>query len=81
VEDVQARIHENLKRLNPFYADLESVLGIRPLRVTLLQPGALRAYTLERQAAGADLAHLKPPRMATSDAIIEDLLRLSRSLS
>jgi len=81
VDDVQARIHENLKKHNPFYSDLESVLGIRPLRVTLLQPGALRAYTLERQAAGADLAHLKPPRMATSDAIIEDLLRLSRSLS
>ncbi len=77
IEDVQSRIHENLKTLNPFYADLETVLQMRPLRVTLLEPGTFRAYYLERQAAGADLAHLKPPRMGASDATIDDLLRLS----
>ncbi len=77
VDDVRSRIHENLKALNIFYADLESVLQIRPLRLTLLQPGTFRAYQLERQAAGADLAHLKPPRMGATDTIIDDLLRLS----
>ena len=41
--EVQARIHENLKVLNPFYADLETMLEIRPLRVTLLRPGTFRA--------------------------------------
>ena len=76
-EAVQARIHENLKALNPFYADLETVLEIRPLRVTLLRPGAFRAYYLARQAAGADLAHLKPPRMGAADAIVGDLLSLA----
>lgn len=77
VEDVQARIHDNLKTLNPFYADLETVLQMRPLRVTLLKPGTFRAYYVEQQAAGADLAHLKPPRMGASNATINDLLRLS----
>jgi hypothetical protein len=77
VADVQSRIHENLKTLNPFYADLETVLQMQPLRVTVLEPGTFRAYYLERQAAGADLAHLKPPRMGASDATIDDLLRLS----
>lgn len=77
VEDVQANIHENLKSLNPFYADLETVLQMRPLCITLLEPGTFRAYYLEQQAAGADLAHLKPPRMGASDAIVNDLLRLS----
>ncbi len=77
VTDVQSRIHENLKTLNPFYADLETVLQMQPLRVTVLEPGTFRAYYLERQAAGADLAHLKPPRMGASDATIDDLLRLS----
>lgn len=81
VETVKAAIHANLKALNPFYADLEAVLQIDPLRLTLLKPGAFRAYYLERQAAGADLAHLKPPRMGASDAIIGDLLRLSGAMS
>jgi hypothetical protein len=76
--EVQARIHQNLKALNPFYADLETMLERRPLRVTLLRPGTFGAYYLERQAAGADLAHLKPPRMNAGDAIIGDLLRLAR---
>lgn len=77
VAEVQARIHENLKALNPFYADLETMLEMKPLRVTLLRPGTFRAYNQERQAAGADLAHLKPPRMGASDAIVSNLLRLS----
>jgi hypothetical protein len=76
-EDLQARVHNNLKTLNPFYADLETMLGIRPLRVTLLKPGTFAAYYAERQAAGADLAHLKPPRMNAGDQIIADLVRLS----
>lgn len=81
IEAVQSRIHENLRALNPFYADLETVLQVRPLRVTLLKPGTFRAYYLERQADGADLAHLKPRRMGASDAIINDLLRLSDQTS
>jgi hypothetical protein len=32
---------------------------------------------LEKQAAGADLAHLKPVRMKPSAVLIGDLLRLS----
>ena len=78
VAEVQARIHENLKALNPFYADLETMLEMQPLRVTLLQPGAFQAYYLEQQAAGADLSHLKPPRMGAPDAVIGDLVRLGQ---
>jgi hypothetical protein len=74
--EVQARIHENLKALNPFYADLETMLEMRPLQVTLLRGGAFQAYYLERQAEGADLSHLKPPRMSAPDKIIADLVRL-----
>jgi hypothetical protein len=77
VAEVQARIHENLKALNPFYADLETMLEMKPLRVTLLRPGTFLAYYQERQAAGADLAHLKPPRMGAADTVVSDLLRLS----
>lgn len=80
-EVVHQSAHENLKALNPFYADLESMLEVQPLEVTLLSPGTFQAYFLEKQAAGADLAHLKPPHMNPSDEIISDLLRLSKQVA
>ncbi len=79
--EARHRIHEQLKASNLFYADFESMLEIDPLRLTSLSPGTFRAYALERQAAGADLAHLKPAHMNVPDAIITDLLRLSASLT
>jgi hypothetical protein len=77
-EVIQQLVHENLKALNRFYADLEAMLEVQPLEVTLLPQGTLRAYFLEKQAAGADLAHMKPPHMNPSDEIIGDLLQVSR---
>lgn len=80
-DQVRRQIHEQLKRGNPFYADLETMLEIDPLRLTLLKPGVFRAYALEKQAAGADLAHLKPAHMNVSDPVIADLLRLHASIA
>lgn len=74
-------VHTQLQALNPFYADLTSMLEVHPLEVTLLSPGTFREYFLERQAAGADLAHLKPPRMNPPDRIVSDLVRLSRQVA
>lgn len=79
-DQARQQIHEQLKLANPFYADLESMLEIDPLRLTLLKPGTFRAYALEKQAQGADLAHLKPSHMNVSDATIATLLRLSASI-
>jgi len=78
-EDVAHRVHEELKTLNPFYADLESLIEVHLLRVTLLSPGTFLRYVQERQAAGADLAHLKPPHMNASDTAMADLLRASET--
>jgi hypothetical protein len=80
-EEMHRRVDENLRSTNPFYADLEEMLETRPLEVTLLPRGTFRAYYLEQQAAGADLAHLKPPHMNPSDAIVSSLLRLSHPAS
>jgi len=80
-EVIQKLVHENLKALNGFYADLEAMLEVQPLEVTLLPQGTFQAYFLERQAAGADLAHLKPPHMNPPDEIISDLLRLSKRVA
>ena len=77
-ETVRQRVHENLKELNPFYADLEEMLDVQPLEVVLLAGGTFRAYFINQQAAGADLAHLKPPHMSPSDEIIDSLLQTSK---
>lgn len=80
-DEARQLIRQQIKASNSFYADLESMLEVDPLRLTLLSPGTFRAYALEKQELGADLAHLKPAHMNVSDAIIADLLRLSASLS
>ena len=41
----------------------------------MLPPNAFRSYLLRQQAAGADLAHLKPPHVNPSDAVIESLVQ------
>lgn len=73
-EQVAESVHQRLKRLDAPYADLENFLGFRPLEVTLLPQKAFQAYMLKQKAAGADLAHLKPPHINPSDGIIDCLV-------
>ncbi len=73
-EQVAESVHHELKRLDAPYADLEVFLGLRPLEVTLLPENAFQGYMSRQQAAGADLAHLKPPHINPSDGIIDCLV-------
>jgi hypothetical protein len=73
-EQIARSVHHELKRLDAPYADLESFLGLRPLEVTILPENAFDRYKARQQAAGADLAHLKPPHINPSDGIIECLV-------
>ncbi len=75
---VAQQVHHEMQRLNPFYADIEKLLEYVPLQVTALSPGTFARYMAAQQAAGADLAHLKPPHMNAPDHIIAELLRYSR---
>jgi hypothetical protein len=75
-DTVWMRFQESLEELNPFYADYVSMIESRPLEVTTLPTGTFQAYMREKQAAGADLAHLKPPHMNTKDEEIDLLLRV-----
>lgn len=74
-EEVASAVHAELKSLDAPYADLEAFIGLRPLEVTLLPPGTFRGYMLRQQAAGADLAHLKPPHINPSDGMVDWLLK------
>jgi len=76
-EEVERIVHESLGASEFDYRDMDSMLEIQPLRATVLSKGTFQRFFEEKQAAGFDLAHLKPPHMNASDAMVEDLLRLS----
>ena len=80
-EQVAAAVHAELKKLDTPYADLESFTGLRPLEVTLLPENAFQQYKLRQQAAGAELAHLKPPHLNPSDATIDFLVNTARRVA
>ena len=67
---IAAKVHDELKKLDSDYADLESILGVNPVKVSLLPEGAFKAFMAQRQAEGADLAHIKPPHMNPSDKVL-----------
>jgi hypothetical protein len=73
-KDIKVSVHQRLKEKDAGYAALEDMLDFDPLRVTVLSPGAFAGYTEEMQAGGADLAHIKPPRINPTDAIVNRLL-------
>jgi len=73
-EEIRFKVREQLKILNPFYADYEELLETDGLKVTILESGSFHEYQQAKVAQGADLAHLKPPHMNASDEIIQLLL-------
>ncbi len=74
---VQELIHDQLKKVDQPYRDLEEMAGIRPLVVTLLSRGTFARFLQERQAAGIDLAHSKPPHMNPNEGIVGKLMAMS----
>jgi phenylacetate-coenzyme A ligase PaaK-like adenylate-forming protein len=72
---IAANVHDQLRKLDPDYRDLEEMLGLRLIKATVLPSGAFDRFIAEQQAAGADPAHLKPPHMRASDEILAKLLR------
>ncbi len=48
----------------------ERLIGFKPIEVTLLPAGVFANYKGQRQAEGADLAHLKPPHINPSDKVL-----------
>jgi hypothetical protein len=70
---VAAEVHRQLSSLDKGYADLEAFTGLNPLRVTLLPRGAFAHYRAEREAAGVDMAGLKPPHINPTEATLDIL--------
>jgi len=78
--DVATAVHEQImKPDNDTYTtsqardDLADMINFK-VDVILLPRGAFASYTAQRQAEGADLAHLKPPHVNPSDKVLSLLL-------
>ena len=78
VPELTAAIHQQLKRLDAPYADLESMLGLEPLQVTRLPLGAFQRCIAQRRAAGIDPAQLRPPHINPSDDLVASLVNGTR---
>lgn len=76
VAEARHQLDQALRLLDSNYSDIEEMMGMDPLRLVLLPPGAFARFTKARLAQGADLGHLKPSHMQISD---EDLGLLIQS--
>ncbi len=78
--EIASILHQELKKVDYFYDDLDSMMDIHPIEVIVLRPGTFNAYYTNKQAAGAELSQLKPPRMHASAEVIEELKMLSKNI-
>jgi len=84
-ESMATTIRDQFRKLDGKYrcnfynliGDMETMLDLKPIEVTLLPQGAFSSYISQRQAEGADLGHLKPPHVNPSDKMLS-LLRAPR---
>ncbi len=70
-------LNEQLQTISPLYKEAIGEVETNPVKVTLLGAGSFQQYYEKMQAAGVDLAHLKPPHMSASDTVIQGLLQCS----
>jgi hypothetical protein len=76
--EAEERIHSALRAEDDFYRDLEDMLGIRPLEITLLPSGTWDRYYDNRLKQGLQLHDLVPPRMNSSENDVSDLVSLAQ---
>jgi len=77
-EAVAATVYSELQKLDSVYhynqysayGAPETMLGMKPIRVTFLPQGAFARYISQRQAEGADLGAIKPPHINPSDKVL-----------
>ncbi len=79
--EISEALQAALIATNEEYASFYEIMGTVPIVVTSLTPGTFQSYMEEKQVEGADLGHLKPPRMQPTDQVLNRLLTLSRTLS
>jgi hypothetical protein len=77
-EEVQEMIRQSFATRYSDYNDMKEILNVEPVNVSLLLGGAFAAYMKAKVEAGADLAHLKPPRMKPPDEVLMKLVTVPK---
>ncbi len=80
LKELESSIHNELKKLDKPYSELEAFTGLQPLKITLLPKNSFQAYKLKQQALGASLDNLSPRHINPSRNTIRFLLRPDLSL-
>ncbi|MFC2008947.1 GH3 auxin-responsive promoter family protein [Chloroflexota bacterium] len=80
-EHVAQLVDRQLKQIDVDYRDLETYLGLQPVRVTILPQGTFDRYTERQRRAGADPARLKPAHVNAPEKTLEMLLEEVRDLA
>jgi hypothetical protein len=73
-QEISNIIHQEMKKLDKPYAELESFTHLKPIKVTLLPQDSFRAFKLKQRIAGAELEQLNPPHINPSEEILNFLL-------
>jgi len=76
-QGLEKLIDAQLRAIDPDYKDIDSWLGLQPIKVTFLSRGTFQRYFEEKRREGADFAHLKPRHINAPDEVIQQLLLLS----
>ena len=76
---IASKLHNTIREVDPFYGDLETMLGINALKVTLLSKGSYDRFYDNRQKAGFELEMRTPPKMNAPDEDIAELLAASNA--
>lgn len=74
-EQLKPLIRASLRQVESDFTDLEYMLESDHLQVTRLPNNSFMRYMEDRQRAGSDLGHVKPPHMQPSDEMMERLLQ------
>lgn len=77
LEKVEKLIENELKKIHTDYDSLVEIMGDNSFKVSSLPCGAFDHYIQSQKAAGADLAHIKPPHMQPKDHVFEKLKDLA----
>jgi hypothetical protein len=76
MEEVHRWVEDNIRAIQPDYAGVEEIMGNHNLKISALPCGAFEHYMQSQHAAGADLAHIKPPRMQPKEHLFEKLINM-----
>ncbi len=76
-QEVEEVLHQGLRGVDPGYRDLEDMIGLKPLEVTLLPRGTFERYAQEMRRRGLDPSQWRVGHLNAPQARINELLDMA----